>query len=99
MFHGGRTFCVVATACAAALGAPSARGAGIDFAGERPSAEARRVAQWVIGSGDSHGLPFAIVDKKDARLFVFEPGGRVVGATPALLGLAPGDHSAPGVGG
>ena len=98
MFRGARTFCVVVSACAAALCAPSSRASGIDFGGEHPSAEARRVAQWIIGSGDNKGLPFAIVDKKDARLFIFEPRGRIVGATPALLGLAPGDRSLPGVG-
>ena len=97
MFKGGKTFCVFA-AVAAALVAPSARASGLDFAGEHPSVDAKSVAQWVIASGDNNGLPFAIVDKKDARLFIFEPGGRVIGATPALLGLAPGDHSLPGVG-
>src|SRR5262245_65700066 len=84
--------------CAAALGLPAACGSGVYFGGEHPSAEAHRVAQWIVGSGDNKGLPFAIVDKKDARLFIFEPGGRVIGATPALLGFAPGDHSLPGVG-
>ena len=98
MFRGARTFCVVVGACAAALCAPSTRAIGVDFGGEQVSQEARRVAQWIVASGDNHGLTFAIVDKKDARLFVFEPGGRVIGATPALLGLAPGDHSLPGVG-
>ena len=98
MFREGKTFCVVLAACAAALGSLSALATGIDFAGEHPSADAKSVAQWVIASGDNNGLPFAIVDKKDARLFIFEPGGRVIGATPALLGLAPGDHSLPGVG-
>lgn len=98
MFKQGRTFCVVVALCAAALGLPSARASGVDFGGEHPSADARRIAQWIVGSGDNKGLPFAIVDKKDARLFVFDAGGRVIGATPALLGLAPGDHSLPGVG-
>ena len=98
MFREGKTFCVVMAACAAALGSPSALATGADFAGELPSADAKSVAQWVIATGDNNGLPFAIVDKKDARLFIFEPGGRVIGATPALLGLAPGDHSLPGVG-
>ena len=97
MFRGGRTLCVLASACAA-LCAPVARATGVDFAGERASADAQRVAQWVIDNGDNRGTPFAIVDKKDARLFVFDAGGRVIGATPALLGLAPGDHSLPGVG-
>ena len=98
MFREGKTFCVVMAACAAALGSPSALATGVDFGDERPSADAKSIAQWVIASGDNNGLPFAIVDKRDARLFVFEPGGRVIGATPALLGLAPGDHSLPGVG-
>lgn len=98
MFKQGRTFCVVMALCAAALGLPSARASGVDFGGEHPSADAQRVARWIVGSGDNKGLPFAIVDKKDARLFVFNADGRVVGAAPALLGLAPGDDSLPGVG-
>ena len=98
MFKQGRTFCVVVALCAAALGLPSARASGVDFGGEDPSADARRIARWIVGSGDNKGLPFAIVDKKDARLFVFESGGRVIGATPALLGLTSGDQSLPGVG-
>lgn len=97
MFQGGKTLCVFA-AGAIVFAAQSAHAAGVDFGGERPSADARRVAQWIVGSGDNKGLPFAIVDKKDARLFIFEPGGRIIGATPALLGLAPGDRSLPGVG-
>ena len=98
MFRGRGALCVLAAACAAVLCALPAWATGVDFAGERPSADAQRVAQWVMESGDNRGAPFAIVDKKDARLFVFDAGGRIVGATPALLGLAPGDHSLPGVG-
>jgi len=62
------------------------------------SADARYVAQWAVASRDHKGLPFAIVDKKSAKLFVFASSGRMVGAAPALLGLAPGDHSVPGIG-
>ena len=69
-----------------------------DFQGERASADARKVAHWVVASRDARGKPFAIVDKKDARLFVFGAEGRLLGATPALLGSAVGDDSAPGVG-
>jgi hypothetical protein len=68
------------------------------FASASPSAEARHAWHWVIGRADHQGKPFAIVDKKDARLFVFDAAGRLLGATPALLGLAPGDHAVPGVG-
>ncbi len=39
-----------------------------------------------------------IVDKVDARLFLFDAGGTVVATTPVLLGLAHGDDSPPGIG-
>jgi len=63
-----------------------------DFAGQLPSHEARHVADWVMESQDNTGLPFAVVDKKAARLYVFDAAGRLQGASAALLGLAPGDH-------
>jgi hypothetical protein len=47
---------------------------------------------------DNQGLPFVIVDKKDARMFVFQSNGQLLGASAALLGLASGDHSVPGIG-
>jgi hypothetical protein len=75
-----------------------ARALDVDFTGERASADARYVAQWIADTGDNHGQPFAIVDKKDAKLFVFGAAGRLVGASSALLGAARGDSSAPGVG-
>ena len=62
------------------------------------SVDAHMVARWVTQSGDNGGLPFAIVDKKAARFFVLTPEGRLVGGTPALLGEAVGDDTAPGVG-
>ena len=36
-------------------------------------------------------LPFAVVDKRSATLRVFAANGRLVGSTPVLIGLAPGD--------
>lgn len=82
----------------AAAGAP-AHAASEGDGGVRPASEiAAKVAEWVIASGDNGGLPFAIVDKVGAELVVFEADGRQVGATPALLGLARGDDSAPGIG-
>lgn len=62
------------------------------------SGSAGLFADWVIASGDSHGLPFVIVDKKNAEVLVFYPDGRLRGAAPALLGLAHGDDSVPGIG-
>lgn len=62
------------------------------------SEEVRRFTDWVIASGDSRGLPFVIVDKKNTEVFVFRPEGTLRGAAPALVGLATGDLSVPGIG-
>lgn len=62
------------------------------------SAEVVRLADWVIASDDYDGLPFMIIDKVAAEVFVFGGDGRLRGVAPALLGLARGDDSAPGVG-
>jgi len=56
------------------------------------------MADWVIDSGDNHSLPFTIIDKMDARVFVFDAHGRLRGAAPVLLGLTAGDSSVPGIG-
>lgn len=69
-----------------------------DYASEDPSKEVRRIADWALDSGDTHGMPFAIVDKKAAKLYVFKPDGRLRGAAPVLLGVAKGDDSVPGIG-
>lgn len=60
--------------------------------------EARELHDWVVKSRDHDALPFAIVDKKAARIFVFDSHGRLRGQSSALLGQAPGDDSAPDVG-
>jgi hypothetical protein len=57
-----------------------------------------QLAGWVVGSGDNDGLPFAIVDKPGAEVFVYDAEGRLLGAEPALLGAARGDDSIPGIG-
>jgi len=68
------------------------------FALERASHQARQVADWVVDAGDNRSMPFAIVDKTDAKVFVFDERGRLRGAAPALLGLARGDDPVPGIG-
>jgi hypothetical protein len=69
-----------------------------DFLGEAASSDVRQVADWTIGSDDHAGLPFVIVDKVQARVFVFNGHGALLGAAPALVGLARGDDSVPGIG-
>lgn len=70
----------------------------VDFGRVQASAGIRHVAQWVLRYGDNQGLPFVLVDKTEARVFVFSPRGALLGAAPALLGLALGDHTVPGIG-
>ncbi len=102
----GRVFCLAlwvlsgpalnsAAAAGPASPAPPARA---NFAQEPASADARYVADWVIGSGDSQGLPFLVVDKKQARVYVFAADASLRGTAPALLGLAVGDEAVPGIG-
>ena len=69
-----------------------------DFGKEKPGRDARRLADWVIDSGDSKRMPFVVIDKTAAQVFLFDADGHLRGASAALLGIAHGDDSAPGVG-
>jgi hypothetical protein len=84
--------------CAAWGVAAAASAAVVDFNGQPASNEARQMAQWALDHEDASGKPFAVVDKKEARVFVFGADGRLLGATSALLGLARGDQGMPGIG-
>lgn len=68
------------------------------FGDEALSADARHVAHWAVDSGDPRNKAFVIVDKKDAKVYVFNPRGELVASAPALLGAAHGDHTVPGIG-
>ena len=76
----------------------SQRSSRANFEQAQPSKEARHIANWVVDSRDNRGMPFLIVDKSDARVFLFDATGRLRGAAPALLGLAQGDDAVPGIG-
>ena len=69
-----------------------------DFQGEDPSADARLVANWAVHTGNHKRHAFVLVDKKDARVYVFGPDGKLKDSAPALLGAARGDDSFPGIG-
>jgi hypothetical protein len=62
-----------------------------DFANEPVSDATVYAVTQALTYGDAMGRPFAIVDKREARVYVFDATGRLAGATPALLGLTPGD--------
>jgi hypothetical protein len=96
-----RALAGVAIALAAALPAAAApaaaAGAGADIRATL-SADARQFADSILNARDHRGRPFAIVDKRQAQMFVFDGSGRLRGATPVLLGQAVGDDTAPEVG-
>jgi hypothetical protein len=70
----------------------------VDFGAVQPTADVRQVATWVLAAGDHRNKAFVILDKKDARVYVFEPNGRLKAESPVLLGYAVGDDNAPGIG-
>jgi hypothetical protein len=72
-------------------------GSGVEFRGEAASADVREIAAWAV-SGDAQGLPFVVVDKVAAKVFTFDPAGRLLGASAALLGIGHGDESVAGIG-
>ena len=67
--------------------------------GQEVSDTVIELAGWVVAAKDSHGYPFAVMDKAAAQILVFGGDGRLRGAAPGLFGSAVGDHSAPGVAG
>ncbi|MEJ8835380.1 hypothetical protein [Ramlibacter sp. AN1133] len=69
-----------------------------DFRGEEASPQARLMANWIVGTRNNHKRAFILVDKKDARVYVFTPAGQLADSSPVLLGEAHGDDVLPGVG-
>jgi hypothetical protein len=69
-----------------------------EFHGTTASADAVSVANWIANSGDNAGMAFVIVDKKMAKVYVFDAQAQLRGASAALMGSAVGDDTAPGVG-
>ena len=61
------------------------------------SNDARDLVSRVAQSNDHQGAPFLVLDKRQARLWVFDAQARLQGSTPVLLGLATGDDTAPGI--
>lgn len=63
------------------------------------SPAARRVADWIAADGDNGELPYAVIDKQAAQLFVFAADGELLAQASVLIGVAVGDDATPGVGG
>jgi hypothetical protein len=69
-----------------------------DFRLERASPEVRELADQVVSSRDNGNLPFIVIDKVQARVYVFDATGQLRGANSALLGTAISDDTVPGIG-
>ena len=93
---------LIALACAPTVAAPVDKSLLAGLVATPPAAhlsgDAQTVAAWVVAEHDAHGLPFLIVDKRRATVAAFDATGRLLASAPALLGLARGDDSVPGIG-
>lgn len=59
----------------------------------------RAFANWAAADQARPAVkPWAVLDKKNARLYVFDRNGALKAASPVLLGSAVGDDSVPGIG-
>lgn len=61
-------------------------------------ADVQEFVRRVRADADNDGLPFAVVDKRNALIRVYRADGSLAGRSPVLLGMTPGDRSVPGVG-
>ncbi len=77
---------------------PAAAAGHADFGHVRASPAAVELANGIVASGDNAGAHFILLDKVNARVYVFEPNGHLRASAPALLGVARGDDTVPGIG-
>lgn len=78
---------------------PNERLASAGAAGQStPSPDVRTLHGWVMKTGDHSDRPFMVIDKRQARVWVYDRKGQVLGHSPVLLGSATGDDSVPGIG-
>ena len=60
--------------------------------------DVREFVKGIVSSKDNQDMPFIILDKKRAKLFVYQREGKNLGGAPALLGVAVGDDYVAGTG-
>ena len=82
----------LALACAAIAPAPGLAN------GAAPPPLVAGLHAWIVHTHDHQGLPFALIDKRQAHLWIYDRQGALVEHAPVLLGSAVGDRSVPGIG-
>lgn len=73
--------------------APDATGMVVD-----PTPAAQRVMGWVGSARDNGKLPYVILDKQAARIWLYDAKGALVADAPVLIGIMAGDDATPGIG-
>jgi hypothetical protein len=69
-----------------------------EFGGTDSAPDVHLMADWIATTDDTKGRPYAIVDKRRARVYLFDGLSRLRADSPVLLGAARGDDSVPGIG-
>ncbi|ASQ90737.1 hypothetical protein CHL67_07185 [Prosthecochloris sp. GSB1] len=59
------------------------------------SDEVQKTYRWIEKERDNRKLPFAIIDKKNAHIYVFDDKGKIIDTGPVLLGIAKNDQIDP----
>lgn len=66
--------------------------------GLKESNDVNYILDKVLSKADNSNLPFIVIDKKNASVYVYDRKGRLLGSARTLLGLAVGDFSVPDIG-
>lgn len=67
----------------------------IDFSASNASEVVKQTVLWIQKNGDNRYLPFAIIDKNNPGIFVFDTESKLVASEPVLLGIAKYDRIDP----
>jgi hypothetical protein len=62
---------------------------------ENVSTQTWALIDWVIATADNNNMPFMVIDKVAAKVFLFDASGQKIAAAPALIGMSVGDEETP----
>ncbi len=94
---GQRLLCAAPWLLGMALASPCVQAAAPSGSTQAPSAPTAELLRWVAHTGNHASRPYVVVDKQQARVWVFDAQHQQVASSPALLGLARGDHEVPDI--
>lgn len=65
------------------------------FGASNGSAAVKKALAWINATNDNKKLPFALIDKSNAKIFIFHANGMPVASEPVLLGASKLDNINP----